>query len=128
MVRCYEPHVSPAYPKSRTGRQRAVALTGGMRPPAPAPARTGVRRPLVVVLVLGLAIAAVVGALGARTASSSSSSSSSAWPSLVEAPTGHPGTLGRADGVVPGGVTLFDDVPAVAKLDPALLGALRRAA
>jgi hypothetical protein len=36
--------------------------------------------------------------------------------------------LGVADGVVPDGVTVFDDEPAVAKLDPALLGALRRAA
>ncbi|GHF10268.1 D-alanyl-D-alanine carboxypeptidase [Amycolatopsis deserti] len=36
--------------------------------------------------------------------------------------------VGEADGVVPGGVTVFDDVPAVANLDPDLLGALRRAA
>jgi LAS superfamily LD-carboxypeptidase LdcB len=35
----------------------------------------------------------------------------------------------EADGIVPTGVTVFDnDVPAVAKLNPALLGALRRAA
>jgi D-alanyl-D-alanine carboxypeptidase len=34
-----------------------------------------------------------------------------------------------ADGAVPAGTTVFDDeVPGVAKLDPALLGALRRAA
>jgi LAS superfamily LD-carboxypeptidase LdcB len=34
-----------------------------------------------------------------------------------------------AGGAVPGGTTVFDDeVPGVAKLDPALLGALRRAA
>jgi D-alanyl-D-alanine carboxypeptidase len=41
---------------------------------------------------------------------------------------GSRGALGEADGVVPNGVTVFDDVPAVADLDPALLGALRRAA
>lgn len=36
---------------------------------------------------------------------------------------------GEADGVVPDGVTVFDDeYPAVAKLDPDLLGALRQAA
>ncbi|MDQ0381244.1 M15 family metallopeptidase [Amycolatopsis thermophila] len=36
---------------------------------------------------------------------------------------------GAADGVVPEGVTVFDDeFPAVANLDPGLLGALRRAA
>jgi zinc D-Ala-D-Ala carboxypeptidase len=41
----------------------------------------------------------------------------------------HHGVRGEADGVVPDGVTVFDDdYPAVAKLDPDLLGALRRAA
>ena len=40
-----------------------------------------------------------------------------------------PAILGEEDGVVPDGVTVFDDeIPAVAKLDPALLGALRQAA
>jgi D-alanyl-D-alanine carboxypeptidase len=38
-------------------------------------------------------------------------------------------SLGEADGAVPDGVTVFDDeFPAVANLDPDLLGALRRAA
>ena len=38
-------------------------------------------------------------------------------------------TDGEADGAVPDGTTVFDgDVPAVGNLDPALLGALRRAA
>jgi hypothetical protein len=37
--------------------------------------------------------------------------------------------LGEADGVVPDGVTVFDDdIPAVTNLDPDLLGALRQAA
>jgi zinc D-Ala-D-Ala carboxypeptidase len=37
--------------------------------------------------------------------------------------------LGEADGAVPDGTTVFDvEVPGVANLDPALLGALRRAA
>lgn len=37
--------------------------------------------------------------------------------------------LGQADGAVPDGTTVFDDeVPGVAKLDPDLLGAVRRAA
>src|SRR3712207_7728888 len=40
---------------------------------------------------------------------------------------GHHGALGEADGAVPDGVTVFDDeIPGVAKLDPDLLGALRR--
>lgn len=42
---------------------------------------------------------------------------------------GRIGAVGEADGVVPAGVTIFDnDYPAVAKLNPALLKALRRAA
>jgi D-alanyl-D-alanine carboxypeptidase len=42
---------------------------------------------------------------------------------------GHDPALGEADGAVPDGTTVFDDaVPGVAELDPALLGALRRAA
>src|SRR5690242_61024 len=37
--------------------------------------------------------------------------------------------LGEADGAIPDGTTVFDDgVPGVARLDPALLDALRRAA
>jgi len=41
----------------------------------------------------------------------------------------HGGALGETDGAVPDGTTVFDDqVPGVAKLDPALLGALRQAA
>lgn len=40
----------------------------------------------------------------------------------------HRGALGEADGVVPDGVTVFDDIPAVANLDPELLQALREAA
>jgi D-alanyl-D-alanine carboxypeptidase len=42
---------------------------------------------------------------------------------------GHRGALGEADGVLPDGTTVFDDeIPAVANLDPGLVGALRRAA
>jgi zinc D-Ala-D-Ala carboxypeptidase len=41
----------------------------------------------------------------------------------------HRRALGEADGAIPNGTTVFDDeVPGVAKLDSALLGALRRAA
>jgi D-alanyl-D-alanine carboxypeptidase len=41
----------------------------------------------------------------------------------------HAGPLGEADGALPDGATVFDDeFPAVANLDPALLGALRQAA
>jgi D-alanyl-D-alanine carboxypeptidase len=42
---------------------------------------------------------------------------------------GERGALGEADGAVPDGTTVFDDqVPGVANLDPALVGALRQAA
>jgi zinc D-Ala-D-Ala carboxypeptidase len=42
---------------------------------------------------------------------------------------GHHGALGEADGAVPDGTTVFDEeIPGVAKLDSALLGALRQAA
>jgi hypothetical protein len=41
----------------------------------------------------------------------------------------HRVALGEADGAVPAGATVFDDqIPGVANLDPALLGALRQAA
>jgi hypothetical protein len=44
-------------------------------------------------------------------------------------PREHGAALGEADGAVPDGVTVFDDeIPAVANLDPALLGALHEAA
>ena len=55
-------------------------------------------------------------------------------PPLAPAPSvrpqgNQPDVAGVADGVVPDGVTVFDDdYPAVAKLDPALGSALRRAA
>jgi LAS superfamily LD-carboxypeptidase LdcB len=52
-----------------------------------------------------------------------------AAPPTEVAPNSHRGPLGEADGVVPAGTTVFDDeMPGVANLDPALLGALRRAA
>jgi D-alanyl-D-alanine carboxypeptidase len=44
-------------------------------------------------------------------------------------PSEHAGALGEADGAVPDSATVFDDeIPGVANLDPALLGALRQAA
>ncbi|MEV6830375.1 M15 family metallopeptidase [Amycolatopsis sp. NPDC051102] len=39
-----------------------------------------------------------------------------------------PTVLGQEHGAVPDGASVFDDCPAVANLDPALLGVLRRAA
>ncbi|MEV8314002.1 M15 family metallopeptidase [Streptomyces sp. NPDC059900] len=83
------------------------------------------RRPLVVGLVVVLA--AITAFLGYRVAESSSSSAAAAASSALRGD--HRGGLGEADGVVPDGVTVFDDTtPAVAELDPDLLKALRRAA
>ena len=86
-------------------------------------------------------IAAIVAARGEQLLASSpstaaspvsSSTAPSSWTaaSPIGAPRGaHPGALGEADGAVPDGTTAFDDeIPGVANLDPALLGALRRAA
>jgi hypothetical protein len=69
---------------------------------------------------------AVVAALGSQTLESSSSTAASP----IHIPhSEHPGALGEAGGAVPDGTTVFDDeVPGVAKLDPALLRALRQAA
>ncbi|MEU6375955.1 M15 family metallopeptidase [Streptomyces sp. NPDC046909] len=53
----------------------------------------------------------------------------SAAPPLTTLRTEHLRPLGEADGAVPDDVTVFDDsIPAVARLDPELLNALRRAA
>jgi zinc D-Ala-D-Ala carboxypeptidase len=113
----------------------------------PAP-RTGRRTRSTVFAVLVVVVAALVGVLGYR---SLAGSSSSATAPIVADPSTHrphdslrgdrPGDLpgqpqgdrhgapGVADGEVPDGVTVFDDAyPAVANLDPALLGALRQAA
>lgn len=119
-----------------------------------AAARTTIRgtpRPAAVGLVV--VTAAIVGALVYRSASSSASSSgdgtltgahggvptsasSSAPPSSqvgrgdrAPATTEADGALTQADGVLPDGVTAFDDeYPGVANLDPDLLQALREAA
>jgi D-alanyl-D-alanine carboxypeptidase len=90
------------------------------------------------VACLLVVIAAIAAALGYQSLASSSSTAASPADVLRSE---HRGALGEADGAVPGGplgvadgavpdgTTVFDDeVPGVAKLDPGLLGALRRAA
>jgi zinc D-Ala-D-Ala carboxypeptidase len=64
-----------------------------------------------------------------RSASPSRSSSRPVSPSTTSSRSPHGGVLGEADGAVPDGTTVFDDqIPGVANVDPALLGAVRRAA
>jgi zinc D-Ala-D-Ala carboxypeptidase len=95
-------------------------------------------RVAVLLVVLG-AIAAAFGnqLLGSSPSRAPSSSSSSKAAPPIDARrserrdlrSGQHGALGGADGAVPDGTTVFDDeIPGVAKLDPALLGALRQAA
>jgi zinc D-Ala-D-Ala carboxypeptidase len=115
------------------------------------PARTTTRRiPRILVHGLLVVIAAIAAAHGYELLASSSSTAESPTDVLRSedgglrsehrgapgAPGGdlvlpgeHRGALGEADGAVPDGATVFDDdLPAVANLDPALLGALRQAA
>jgi zinc D-Ala-D-Ala carboxypeptidase len=79
-------------------------------------------------------IAAIAAALGSQLLASSSSTAT-APTDVPRSEHGAPGALGErgplgeADGAVPDGTTVFDDeIPGVANLDPALLGALRQAA
>jgi zinc D-Ala-D-Ala carboxypeptidase len=91
------------------------------------PARTAARRTRSTILAaLVVVSAALIGVLGYQLLASSSSTAASPTDVLRSE---HRGALGEADGVVPDGVTVFDDeIPAVANLDPDLLGALRQAA
>jgi zinc D-Ala-D-Ala carboxypeptidase len=91
------------------------------------PARTTTRRiPRILVAGLLVVIAAIAAASGYQLLASSSST---AAPPIDVPRNEHRGALGEADGAVPDGTTVFDDeIPGVANLDPALLGALRQAA
>jgi len=110
------------------------------------PARTTTRWiPRILIAGLLVVIAAIAAALGYQLLASSSSTAASpidvlrsehrSAPSWTAASpidvlrSEHRGALGEADGAVPDGATVFDDeIPGVANLDPALLGALRQAA
>jgi len=84
------------------------------------------RIPRIRVAGLLVVIAAIAAVLGHQLPASSSSRAA-AHDDVAHG--GHRGALGEADGAVPDGTTVFDDaIPGVAKLDPALLAALRRAA
>jgi D-alanyl-D-alanine carboxypeptidase len=91
------------------------------------PARTAARRTRSTILAAVVVVsAALIGVLGYQSLAASSSSAAS----LIDILHGdRHGARSDADGAVPDGVTVFDDdFPAVAKLDPNLLGALRQAA
>jgi D-alanyl-D-alanine carboxypeptidase len=132
--------ISSEYRKPHTGRQHDAALNGGMTFRA-------TPRPIMWVLLAGvLMVAAVTVTLDHRAPAATFSvrvpppagglpiPPSTAAPPTAAPPTAvgrgdHRGPLGKADGAVPAGTTVFDDgVPGVANLDPALLAALRVAA
>ena len=95
------------------------------------PARTAAGRIRIrgirVVGLLVVVVVAMAATFGAR--SPASPTASSAPPPIHHRRGEHGRALGEADGAVPDGTTVFDEeIPGVAKLDPALLGALRQAA
>jgi hypothetical protein len=109
------------------------------------PTRTPIRRVRLHrtrVAVLLVAVATTAMGVGGQLRASPSSVATSSSPARSALDEGRPqrrpprtpgasgdAALGATDGAVPDGTTVFDDdVPGVAKLDRALLGALRRAA
>lgn len=119
--------MSSAYRNSRTRRQHPLRLSGHMTRDASAHMkphrRTDIRK-------IGLLVAAlIIAVLGCHALE---------FPSPLMSPTASPGgarpmeppgVTDEEDGAVPDGTTVFDtDVPAVTRLEPALLAALRRAA
>src|SRR5262249_15766602 len=107
--------ISSAYRKPHTCWQHHAALPGGT--PYSKPARTTTHRiPRILVAGLLVVIAAIAAALGYRSLAASSSSATSpiAAQPLAHRPHDslngdHHGAIGEADGVVPDGVTVFDD-------------------
>jgi D-alanyl-D-alanine carboxypeptidase len=142
MERCYGRRLSPAYRKPHTGRQHGAAFNGGVI--YTEPARASSRRIRIRwIRIAGLAVVVIAAITAARdygTGAYSSSPSASPTHALrrehrgapgpsVALPSAPPRALGEADGAVPDGTTVFDDqIPGVARLDTALLGALRQAA
>jgi D-alanyl-D-alanine carboxypeptidase len=150
--------ISSAYGKPHTCWQHHDAFTGGVsnREQARTAVRRARSTVLAALVVSSTALIAVLGHQSSTpTLSSTASSWSTAAPTVTvrlseqrgappsttassgDIPPGEPGglrhesrgALGEADGVVPDGTTVFDDdSPAVANLDPDLLGALRHAA
>jgi zinc D-Ala-D-Ala carboxypeptidase len=98
--------------------------------------RAGRRTGSTILAAFAVVSAALVGVLGYQSLAVSSSSATSpiatephAYRPHDSLQGNHRGALGEAGGAVPDGTTVFDDeIPAVANLDPALLGALRQSA
>ena len=119
-------------------------MTGGVTYSEPARTTRRIRIRRIRVAGLLVVIAAIAAALGYQSLESSSltvrplstaaspptaSQPSPAAPPVHRSRNEQRDALGEAGGALPDGTTVFDDeVPGVAKLDPALLRALRRAA
>ncbi len=100
-------------------------------PVRPAARRNGSTALAVLVVVCVALVAVIAHRTSAPPSSESPPPSASSVAVRIDVPPGRlpRGSSGLAGGAVPDGVTVFDDdVPAVANLDPDLLGALRRAA
>ena len=124
--------MSSAYRKPDTCRQHHVALTGGVT--YSEPARTTTRRIRIRrIRVAGLlvVIAAIAAALGYQLLASSSSTAASPIDVFAASPLFAVSTVVRLARLTVPSLTarrLCDEIPGVANLDPALLGALRQAA
>jgi zinc D-Ala-D-Ala carboxypeptidase len=142
--------MSPAYRQPPPSRHHHAASAAGVSQNAFE--KRGAGRPArsTILVAVAVVIAAIVGALGYQSwaathdpgaRSGPATSPATAARQAEDVPRDHPppggdvgdrdahGAVGKADGVVPDGVTVFDDeFPAVAELDPGLLKALRRAA
>jgi hypothetical protein len=87
------------------------------------------RSTLPAAFVIGATFIGVLGYHGFAVSSSAATAEPFAPRAHDILPRDNHAALGEADGVVPDGVTVFDDgIPAVANLDPRLVHALRRAA
>jgi zinc D-Ala-D-Ala carboxypeptidase len=90
------------------------------------PARIAAGRVTSTILAAAVLVSATLGGVVSWQAGDSSLASAAA--SLIRTLWSPRAKPGKADGVLAAGVTVFDASPAVTRLHPALLGALRRAA
>lgn len=129
-------HISPPYRKLHTPWQHRLALSVVVTSIQPEPKSGRRARSTVLALAVLVALVSLAGCWSAAASSAPPASPSAVKTQSAVSP-GPPGRLqasrssrvGIADGKVPEGVTVFDNAyPAVAKLDPALLAALRSAA
>jgi zinc D-Ala-D-Ala carboxypeptidase len=109
--------------RARTFRRHIENQIRGGNTMVPSLNRMNRSAPRLVLGGLAIVVTGTIGVLGHASASSPTG------PFADVLPGDHQGALDEADGVVPDGASVFDDdLPAVARLDPDLLEALRLAA